>query len=673
MAMTIGKRIGLGFGTVLAVLGIMSATGFIGIRGMTSDARDTIEKNGLASNLLGGEIAHLNWVNNVSELLTNEAVTELSVETDDHKCAFGQWLYGEGRKEAVEAIPELASLLKGIEGPHADLHGSAIAIGQHFRQADSSLPTVLAARMVDHLKWADVIRDGLLQGADSIEVQTNPERCALGAWLRSEEAQQAYRAGDDQFREDWGTLISSHKELHQSAIEVQQALAAEKSAEGATAQAAQEVFKNKTLPVLETTLAALEALKGDAVENLEGMHRANEVFAGETKPALAAVQGRLREARELVTERVDETNAGMLSSAQTTQAFITVVAGIAFVVGIGLAVAIARSIAKALRRTIGGLTSGAEQTTAAASQVSSSSQSLAQGATEQASSLEEITSSIEEMASQTKQNSASANEARSLADSASGSADQGADAMERMSKAINDIKTSSDETAKIVTTIDEIAFQTNLLALNAAVEAARAGEAGKGFAVVAEEVRNLAQRSAEAARNTAEMIEGSVKNADNGVAISKEVADVLAEIVTGNRKVSELVAEISAASEEQTQGIEQISLAVGQMDQVTQASAANAEESASSAEELSAQAEELHRMVQELQLLAGGSSSRSQAGGATRQAACQLRQGSTDRPESRMSGGVASPRRQQALQRSRPSPNRAEEMIPLEDEELATF
>ena len=129
------------------------------------------------------------------------------------------------------------------------------------------------------------------------------------------------------------------------------------------------------------------------------------------------------------------------------------------------------------------------------------------------------------MASQTKQNAANANEARSLADSASGSADQGAAAMERMSTAINDIKTSSDETAKIVTTIDEIAFQTNLLALNAAVEAARAGEAGKGFAVVAEEVRNLAQRSAEAARNTAEMIEGSVRNADNGVAISKEVAE----------------------------------------------------------------------------------------------------------------------------------------------------
>jgi len=148
-----------------------------------------------------------------------------------------------------------------------------------------------------------------------------------------------------------------------------------------------------------------------------------------------------------------------------------------------------------------------------------------------------------------------------------------------------------------------------LLALNAAVEAARAGEAGKGFAVVAEEVRNLAQRSAEAARTTADMIEGSVKNADNGVTISKEVAEALSEIAEGSRKVNDLVGEISAASNEQSQGIDQISTAVMQMDQVTQSNAANAEESASASEELSAQAEELNRMVRDLEGIVGGRSS----------------------------------------------------------------
>jgi len=188
--------------------------------------------------------------------------------------------------------------------------------------------------------------------------------------------------------------------------------------------------------------------------------------------------------------------------------------------------------------------------------------------------------------------------------------EKGTESMQRMSQAIARIKQSSDQTGKIIKTIDEIAFQTNLLALNAAVEAARAGEAGKGFAVVAEEVRNLAQRSAEAARTTADMIEGSVKNADNGVAISKEVAESLGEIAEGSRKVNDLVGEIAAASNEQSQGIDQISTAVTQMDQITQSNAANAEESASASEELSAQAEELSRMVRDLEGIVNGSSSR---------------------------------------------------------------
>jgi len=239
-----------------------------------------------------------------------------------------------------------------------------------------------------------------------------------------------------------------------------------------------------------------------------------------------------------------------------------------------------------------------QQVAAASGQISEGSQSLAQGAAEQAASLEEVTSSIEQMASMTKQNAGNAEEAKNLATSANENAGKGNEAMKRLSQAIDDIKKSSDETAKILKTIDEIAFQTNMLALNAAVEAARAGEAGKGFAVVAEEVRNLAQRSAEAAKNTATMIEEAVKNADAGVGVSKEVASALEEIAEGSRKVNDLVAEIAAASREQAQGIDQINTAIGQMDQVTQAAAANAEESASAAEELNAQAEELRNMTE---------------------------------------------------------------------------
>ncbi|MFH0920621.1 MAG: methyl-accepting chemotaxis protein [Fibrobacterota bacterium] len=247
-----------------------------------------------------------------------------------------------------------------------------------------------------------------------------------------------------------------------------------------------------------------------------------------------------------------------------------------------------------------------EQVSSGSNQISSGSQTLSQGTQEQASSIEEVSSSLEEMAAMTKQNAENANQAKALAGSAQKSAESGNSAMERMSGAIGLIKKSSDETAKIVKTIDEIAFQTNLLALNAAVEAARAGEAGRGFAVVAEEVRNLAQRSAEAAKNTAHLIEESVKNSEGGVVISTDVAKFLSEITEGSKKVNDLVAEIAAASNEQSRGIEQVNVAVNQMNQVVQQNAANSEESAAAAEEMSAQAQELQSMINTFTLSGNG-------------------------------------------------------------------
>jgi len=268
---------------------------------------------------------------------------------------------------------------------------------------------------------------------------------------------------------------------------------------------------------------------------------------------------------------------------------------------------VSRSITRPVNSAVSHLSEVANVTGAASSEVAQSSQTLASGASEQAASLEQTSSSLEEIAGMTRQNAEHTGQARATAGQARTLAGQGGEAMERMQAAIAAIKSSADQTARIIRTIDEIAFQTNLLALNAAVEAARAGDAGKGFAVVAEEVRSLAQRSAAAARDTNGIIEESQEKAELGVKTAEEVASVLTHIVDSVQQVEDLVKEVSQASREQADAVQQVNQAVAQMDQLTQGNAASAEQTAAASQELSSQSHMLIAIVDDLRALVGRS------------------------------------------------------------------
>jgi methyl-accepting chemotaxis protein len=285
--------------------------------------------------------------------------------------------------------------------------------------------------------------------------------------------------------------------------------------------------------------------------------------------------------------------------------FILLIGAIFLIITIVLVVFFSRNITLPIARAIREMNEAADQVTSAAHEVSSSSQSLAEGASHQASAIEETSSSLEEMSSMTRKNADNANHANSLMSETKQTVERAETSMKQLTRSMQDISKASDETSKIIKTIDEIAFQTNLLALNAAVEAARAGEAGAGFAVVAEEVRNLAMRAAEAAKNTSVLIDGTVMKIKEGSHLVEITNNEFIEVSQSAVKAANLVSEISAASSEQAQGISQISKAINEMDKVVQQNAATAEESASASEEMNAQAQTMKGAITAINKLVG--------------------------------------------------------------------
>ncbi len=416
--------------------------------------------------------------------------------------------------------------------------------------------------------------------------------CNAGKWLAG------FKTDNPALAAEVKAIYAPHQKFHETVKKI-------KEAHGKT-DAMQTLYTAEMIPAMQTVFQHFENMTRIIDEGVALSEQAKAQLLGPVTTTMRTALDRLDKIVEISqTVAVKE-----VSKANTQAGFFKAFSAGAAIAGVILAMAlgllIARGITKILTRITHGMSEGADQVASASGQVSSSSQSMAEGASQQAASIEETSASMEEMSSMTKRNAENAGNADGLMKDANQVVKTANASMGQLTQSMQEISRASEETSKIIKTIDEIAFQTNLLALNAAVEAARAGEAGAGFAVVADEVRNLAMRAANAAKDTAQLIEGTVKKVNEGSKLVSSTNEAFMKVAQSAGKVGTLVAEIAQASKEQSNGIDQVNIAISEMDKVVQQNAANAEESASAAEEMSAQAEQLKEYVDELVVLVTG-------------------------------------------------------------------
>lgn len=591
--MTLGKKISLGFGLIILIALVLGLLGVFNMKSAENNSERLAKEyapevaivNGIEKNFLRTRLNMVAYLFNGSEASVSEAKKRFKRAMERLEEA----------KAHVVKYPNLVVLAEQVKVAETELNNyweAILDIEKAFaekakvnREMDRSAGEFV--KNVDELIYgqyaqmeADIAayktQEKLQERLKKIELATSISE--LGAGARINNFKSAARR-DNQFVKN---SMKNFDEMDQAINEILKV-----------------TYRDVDKERLETVRTAANSYKKAINEMFavqEKMEQIDQRFKAAGIAALKAAEDAAR-AGVAGTEKLSVESYEALSASSLVMIIGLIMA---VVIGIALAFYIIRSIVKPMTSVVQMLTEANSQVVSAAEQISSSSQSLAEGASEQAGSVEQISATIEQSTSINNQNNENSREADMLAKATNESAMTGNEKIQQLSKAMDKITESSERIAKIIKTIDEIAFQTNLLALNAAVEAARAGEHGLGFAVVADEVKNLAQRSADAAKETANIIEEAIEEIKGGNQIAKATNESFVEILDKAKKTSDLIGEISISIKEQTEGMNQISSAMGQVDQITQQNAANSEETVAAAEQLNAQAQSMMTSVHEV-------------------------------------------------------------------------
>jgi len=662
----IGTKLSLGFGVILTILILNGITSITDISDIVNNAKMVINGNKLDGLLAQKEVDHLNWVNDLNTLLTDETVHSLNIETDDNKCSFGKWLHGEGRKRAEKLVPSLAPLLDAIEAPHKKLHHSAIEIEKNYREVDLHLGHFLHEKKIDHLNWINTAKDVLLDHSKkTLGIELDHKKCELGQWIFSENVQKR-KQKDKVFAELIDQLVEPHHALHKSGQILQSLIQQSKHKEAVA------YFVNETQPYAEKCLKRIDALI-HWQENEDNLYeKAIKIFASQTVPALHDVQELLTKIRREARKNImtDEIMLDAASHAKNTT-IITLI--VSLIIGIVLVFIITKSLtgpivkgvnfanqiskgdltghldnsnkdeigtlANALNKMVQNMktmfqeiASGVETLSSSSTELSSVSHQLCQGADDSSQRSNSVSAAAEQMSSnmdsvaaaveQASTNSstvaaaaeemnATINEIAEQAGRAKVKAEGAVTKAKSTTEIVNKLGTVAKEINSITETITEIAEQTNLLALNATIEAARAGESGKGFAVVANEIKELARQTSSATDEIKLQVNSIQKSTTNAVDEIDQISSVIQEVNDYVSTIAAAIEEQSAATQEIAENISQASIGIQEVSSnVSQVSAASSEISQNiavlnqSANECNASSLELNSSSTELSSLA---------------------------------------------------------------------